>query len=178
MRKVLEAYRNTPGTCGNLRRPDRMLAVQLYQRGVPLSKIENALVLAAVRCLIRPAEAPLILTSHTQRTPQPRLRRGMTRKSKTQPRLRCGMMLYTSLPLPMLFLPWVTSREHKWVTLAEGKWARYRNRAIPLYGCREQNCKETRHRQFSGPQRSGYFLLLSHRFPADGVERFRVTLHR
>ena len=38
VRKVLEAYRNTPGTCGNLRRPDRMLAVQLYQRGVPLSK--------------------------------------------------------------------------------------------------------------------------------------------
>ena len=38
VRKVLEAYRNTPGTCGNLRRPDRMLAVQLYQRGVPLSQ--------------------------------------------------------------------------------------------------------------------------------------------
>ena len=37
--------------------------------------------------------------------PQPRLRRGMTLKSKTQPHLRCGMMLYISLPLPMLFLP-------------------------------------------------------------------------
>jgi hypothetical protein len=35
VRKVLEAYRNTPGTCGNLRRPDRMLAIQLYQRCVP-----------------------------------------------------------------------------------------------------------------------------------------------
>lgn len=58
VRKVLQAYRNTPGTCGNLRRPDRMLALQLYQRGVPLSKIENALVLAAVRRLIRPADAP------------------------------------------------------------------------------------------------------------------------
>jgi hypothetical protein len=58
VRKVLEAYRDTPGTCGNLRRPDRLLAVQLYQRGVPLNKIENALVLAALRRLIRPADAP------------------------------------------------------------------------------------------------------------------------
>ena len=55
VRKVLEAYRNTPGTCGNLRRPDRLLAIQLYQRGIPLNKVENALVLAAVRRLIRPA---------------------------------------------------------------------------------------------------------------------------
>jgi hypothetical protein len=46
VRKVLEAYRNTPGTCGNLRRPDRLLAVQLCQRGVPLHQVENALVLA------------------------------------------------------------------------------------------------------------------------------------
>jgi len=62
VRKVLEAYRNTPGTCGNLRRPDRLLAAQLSQRGVPLSKIENALVLAAVRRLIRPADAPTLTT--------------------------------------------------------------------------------------------------------------------
>jgi hypothetical protein len=62
VRKVLDAYRNTPGTCGNLRRPDRLLAIQLYQRGVPLSKIENALVLAAVRRLIRPADAPTLTT--------------------------------------------------------------------------------------------------------------------
>ena len=62
VRKVLEAYRNTPGTCGNLRRPDRMLALQLYQRGVPLSIVENALVLAAVRRLIRPTDAPPLAT--------------------------------------------------------------------------------------------------------------------
>jgi hypothetical protein len=60
--KVLEAYRNTPGTCGNLRRPDRLLAVQLYQRGIPLHKVENALVLAAVRRMIRPADAPPLTT--------------------------------------------------------------------------------------------------------------------
>jgi hypothetical protein len=62
VRKVLEAYRNTPGTCGSLRRPDRMLAVELYQRGVPLHTVENALVLAAVRRLIRPADAPPLTT--------------------------------------------------------------------------------------------------------------------
>src|SRR5258705_12827993 len=43
---------------GTVRRPDRMLAAQLYQRGVALSVIENALVLAAVRRLIRPANTP------------------------------------------------------------------------------------------------------------------------
>jgi hypothetical protein len=62
VRKALEAYRNTPGTCGNLRRPDRTLAVELYQRGVPLHTVENALVLAAVRRLIRPADAPPLTT--------------------------------------------------------------------------------------------------------------------
>ena len=58
VRQVLEAYRKTPGTMGTVRRADRMLAAQLYQRGVALSVIENALVLAAVRRLIRPANTP------------------------------------------------------------------------------------------------------------------------
>jgi len=62
VRKVLEAYRSTPVTTGNLRRPDRMLAVELYQRGIPLNKVENALVLAAVRRLIRPSDAPPLTT--------------------------------------------------------------------------------------------------------------------
>ncbi len=62
VRKVLEAYRSTPGTCGHLRRPDRLLALQLYQRGVPLNKVENALVLAAIRRLIRPPDAPPLAT--------------------------------------------------------------------------------------------------------------------
>ena len=54
IRQVLEAYRKTPGTMGTVRRPDRMLAAQLYQRGVSVSVIENALVLAATRRLMRP----------------------------------------------------------------------------------------------------------------------------
>ena len=45
-RKVLDSYRITPGTTGNIRRPDRLLAAQLHQRGVPLRAVENALLLA------------------------------------------------------------------------------------------------------------------------------------
>ena len=40
-----------------MRRADRLLAIQLHERGVPLEVVENAFVLAAVRRLIRPAEA-------------------------------------------------------------------------------------------------------------------------
>ena len=58
MRQVLEAYRKTPGTMGTVRRADRLLAAQLYQRGLSLKVIENALVLAATRRLIRPSDAP------------------------------------------------------------------------------------------------------------------------
>lgn len=58
IRKVLEAYRGTPGTTGTVRHPDRILAAQLYQRGISATVIENALVLAAMRRLTRPADAP------------------------------------------------------------------------------------------------------------------------
>jgi hypothetical protein len=57
IRQVLEAYRKTPGTMGTVRRADRMLAVQFYQRGLSVRVIENALVLATARRLIRPADA-------------------------------------------------------------------------------------------------------------------------
>jgi hypothetical protein len=58
IRQVLEAYRKTPGTAGTVRRPDRVLAAQLYQRGISVSVTENAFVLAATRRLVRPADAP------------------------------------------------------------------------------------------------------------------------
>jgi|SRR5581483_3584362 len=58
VRRVLETYRATPGTCGAARSPDRLLAAQLYERGVPFESVENALTLAAARRLIRPADAP------------------------------------------------------------------------------------------------------------------------
>ncbi len=62
VRKVLDAYRTTPGTAGVVRRPDRMLAAQLHQRGVPPMAVENALVLAAARRLVRPEGAPPLAT--------------------------------------------------------------------------------------------------------------------
>ncbi len=62
IQKVLSAYRQTPGTAGTIRRPDRLLAAQLHARDVPLPTVENALVLAASRRLLRPAEAPPLAT--------------------------------------------------------------------------------------------------------------------
>jgi len=62
IRQVLEAYRKTPGTIGTVRRPDRILATQLFQRGVSVSVIENAFVLAATRRLMRPTDAPPLST--------------------------------------------------------------------------------------------------------------------
>lgn len=58
IQRVLGAYRQTPGTAGTIRRPDRLLATQLQERGVPLEAVENALVLAAARRLFRPPDAP------------------------------------------------------------------------------------------------------------------------
>ena len=57
VRRLLAAYRSTPGTAGVVRRPDRVLAAQLHQRGVPLEAVENAFVLAAARRMIQPAGA-------------------------------------------------------------------------------------------------------------------------
>jgi hypothetical protein len=58
VRRVLEAYRKTPGSMGTVCRADRVLAVQFYQRGISVSVVENAFVLAATRRLVRPADAP------------------------------------------------------------------------------------------------------------------------
>jgi len=55
--RLLAAYRATPGTCGIARRADRLLAEQLYQRGLPFTTVENAFTLAAVRRLARPDDA-------------------------------------------------------------------------------------------------------------------------
>ena len=60
--KILAAYRETPGTTGIIRRNDRLLAAQLHQRGVPLLVVENALILAAARRLLRPAGSPPLST--------------------------------------------------------------------------------------------------------------------
>ena len=58
VRRLLQAYCATPGTAGVVRRPDRLLAKQLYERGVSLETVGNALILAAARRSARPADAP------------------------------------------------------------------------------------------------------------------------
>ena len=57
IRKVLDAYRRMPGTIGAVRRNDRLLAAALYDRRVPLTAVENALVLAASRRIFRSPDA-------------------------------------------------------------------------------------------------------------------------
>jgi hypothetical protein len=47
---------------GTIRRADRLLAAQLYQRGLSVKVVENALVLAATRRMIRPMDAPPLST--------------------------------------------------------------------------------------------------------------------
>jgi hypothetical protein len=58
VRRLLDAYRGTPGTAGVVRRADRLFAAQLHARAVPLEVVENALTLAAARRLARPTDAP------------------------------------------------------------------------------------------------------------------------
>jgi len=57
IRQVLDAYCRTPGTTGVVRRNDRLLAASLYDRDVPLTAIENALILAASRRIFRRPDA-------------------------------------------------------------------------------------------------------------------------
>ena len=58
--QVLDAYRRTPGTTGAVRRSDRLLAAALYDRGVPLLTVKNALLLAAARRIVRSPDAPVL----------------------------------------------------------------------------------------------------------------------
>lgn len=56
--RVLDLYRLAPGTTGNLRRCDHHLAGELYDRGISLELIRNALLLAVARRTFRPQGAP------------------------------------------------------------------------------------------------------------------------
>ena len=58
IRRALDAYRRMPGATGAVRRHDRLLAANLYDRGVPLCAVENALVLAAARRTVRSPDSP------------------------------------------------------------------------------------------------------------------------
>jgi hypothetical protein len=56
--RLIDAYRQTPGTTGRVHRQDRRFAEQLYEQQVPLTVVENALLLASARRLLRAADAP------------------------------------------------------------------------------------------------------------------------
>jgi hypothetical protein len=58
IRNVLDAYRRTPTTSGVVHRNDRLLAAKLYDGGIPLSAIQNALILASARRIARLPDAP------------------------------------------------------------------------------------------------------------------------
>jgi hypothetical protein len=62
VRRLIDAYRKTPGTTGHAHRQDRRFAEQLYERQVPLTVVENALLLASARRLLRPDDAPPLET--------------------------------------------------------------------------------------------------------------------
>lgn len=62
VRQVLDCYRRTPGTVGHVRQADRRMAIELYKRGIPLSVIETALILATARRILRPPESPALAT--------------------------------------------------------------------------------------------------------------------
>ncbi len=52
---VLDLYRATPTVLGHVRRADRDLAGALYDRGIPLYLVENALLVAATRRVLNNA---------------------------------------------------------------------------------------------------------------------------
>lgn len=58
VQRALDLYRLAPGTTGHLRRSDRRLAGELYDRGVPLETVHAALLLAVARRTFRSESAP------------------------------------------------------------------------------------------------------------------------
>ncbi len=67
VQRALDLYRLAPGTTGNLRRSDRRLAGELYDRGISFEVVQAALLLAVARRTFRlDSAAPLapIATLH------------------------------------------------------------------------------------------------------------------
>jgi hypothetical protein len=54
-REVLRLYRATPTVLGHVRRADRLLARQLYDQGVPLYAVRNALIIGTARRVLHNA---------------------------------------------------------------------------------------------------------------------------
>ncbi len=53
VKRVLDLYRDTPGTAGRVRTADRRLANTLYLRRIPISTIRGALLLVVARRTFR-----------------------------------------------------------------------------------------------------------------------------
>lgn len=58
VQRTLDLYRLAPGTTGHPRRSDRRLAGELYDRGISLDVIREALLLAVARRTFRSESAP------------------------------------------------------------------------------------------------------------------------
>lgn len=58
VQRALDLYRLAPGTSGQLRRSDSRLAGELYDRGISLEVIHQALLLAVARRTFRSKSAP------------------------------------------------------------------------------------------------------------------------
>ena len=58
VRYVLDCYRRTPETTGQVRQADRQLAARFYQRQVPPSVVEAAILLASARRTFRSPKSP------------------------------------------------------------------------------------------------------------------------
>ena len=60
VRRLLQLYRQTPTTCGEVHPQDRQLLEQLFHEDVPFAAVEAAFLLAAARRVYRdPHRAPL-----------------------------------------------------------------------------------------------------------------------
>jgi hypothetical protein len=57
IKQALELYRCVPGTLGRIRREDRVLAADLHDRGIDLSTLDAAFMLAVARRCFRPPDA-------------------------------------------------------------------------------------------------------------------------
>jgi len=64
-RRVIQAYLRLPHTPARARDQDRLLAAQLHQRGVPLTIVEAAFLLATARRIHRPMDADPLNPIHS-----------------------------------------------------------------------------------------------------------------
>ena len=58
VQRILDLYRRAPGTSGQVRRCDRRLLNELYDRQVPFEIVRAALILAVARRTFRSTSAP------------------------------------------------------------------------------------------------------------------------